>query len=274
MPQTSYAANMTNARKGQIVDCGFNDVRSCVSDTAMTFGLLAQKSTYDNTVEAVAALPSADVDAIAVGPLTTTTAAQTFSLTSLDGVFGDDPLTLAQRISFVLNSHGDWDATWFDIVGYGSLGQQISEKVPIPNSGNTTIYTLQAFKRVERIRLDAQTGTNGSFTVGTDPTVCIIDPDSFPGVVCYDPVLEPYAAATEVPAYNQVSILSRGRIWVAVEDAVVAGSPCYVRMVVSGGDLRGQFRGTPAANFFPMPFARFVTTQATAGALAVLEIGG
>jgi hypothetical protein len=235
---------------------------------------LAQKSTLDNTVKAVAALPAAAPTAIAVGPLTTTTAVQTFSLASLDGAFGDDPITVAQRISFVLNSHGDWDATWFDVVGYGSLGQQISEKVPIPNGGNATIYTLQAFKRVERVRLDAQTGTNGSFTVGTDPTVCIIDPDSFPGVVCYDPILEPYAAATEVPAYDQVSIMRKGRVYVAVEAAVVAGSPCFVRMVVSGTDLRGQFRGTPAANFFPMPFARFVTTQATAGALAVLEIGG
>jgi len=274
MSQTSYAANMTAARKGQQGDCGWNDIHSKVAEGgAMTFGLICEAGTACDQVKPVAALPAADTDSIATA-LASAATAQTFELTDLDGVIGDGPIPLAQRLAFVWNNHADWIAGWLKVVGEGPGGVHQVELVPVPVGGNTTTYSASVFKRVDRMYLDAMGGVNGTLDVGTDPTECILDPEQYPGVVLYEVGREPYAAATEVAQYTPVSILKRGRVWMQVEAAVTKGDPVFVRMLAAGADLRGQVRGTPAANFFIYHNARFVTTQSAADGLALVEFGG
>lgn len=270
--QTTYGNAPGVARKGQKADAGYSDILSYVAEAAMTYGLLCQRGTTADQVKPVAALPSADTDSIATA-LATAASAQIFSLTDLDGVIGDGIITPAQRLTFTLNSHADWDDTDMTIVGLDADGNQLVEVVRIPNGGNATIYTASPVAQVERIHLPAQTGTNGTMDVGTDPTYCAYGALSYPGVVVYDPMVEAYATATEVAAASQVSVMRSGRVRVEVEAAVTPGLQVYVRAVESGADLRGQFRGTPAANFFPLLGAYFVTTTGTDG-FATLQLGG
>lgn len=272
--QTAYTTNMAIARSGLLADSAGAVILSRKAEAAMTFGLLAQQGTADTQVKPVAALIAADPDSITATPLASAATDQTITGASFDGLYGDDNIPVAQRLSFVLNNHGDWDLTTMMVAGWGPSDEEIFESIVIPNGGNTTLYSRQAFKRVREIFIPAQTGTNGTMYVGTDPTLVKLDNVTFPGIVLYDTISESYAATTEVAPYQQVSILHKGRVWVIVEAAVTDGMPCYVRMVEAGTDLRGQFRGTPAANFFPLPGAHFVTTQATVDGFAVLEIGG
>ena len=270
--QDSYSASPGVARKGQKADSGFSDVLGYVAEGVMTFGLLCVRGTTEHQVAAMAALPSADTDSIATA-LASAATAQVFSLTDLDGVSGDDVIVPAQRLSFTLNSHADWLATTMLVVGRDAAGQQLVEGVSIPAGGNTTLYTTSPFAQVERIHLPVQGGTNGTMDVGTDPTYCAFGPLTHPGVVLFDPMKEAYAEATEVADASQVSVIRQGRVDVEVEAAVTPGMLAYVRAVLSGTDLRGQFRGTPAANFFPLLGAQFVTAADTDG-VATLQLGG
>ena len=201
-------------------------------------------------------------------------AAHTWELTDLDGVIGDGVITPCQRLAFVWNNHADWIAGFLRIVGEGPGGYQQQEDIPIPVGGNVTTYSRSTFRRVDKAHCDPAAGVNGLLDIGTDPTLVMLDSIGFPGFVCYDPAREQFAAATQVAANTQVSVLHRGRIWVTVEAAVTDGDPVFVRMVAAGADLRGQVRGTPAANFFPLANAHFATTQAVADGLAIVELGG
>ncbi len=67
-------------------------------------------------------------------------------------------------------------------------------------------------------------------------------------------------------------VMKKGRVWVPVEDAVVAESAAFVRFVAGEGEALGAFRsdadGTDAV---ALPNAKFVT-DAAAGELAMLDL--
>jgi hypothetical protein len=277
MVQTAVTTALAVGREGQIAQGGARDLVSGFASAALKYGLLLQRGAGDRVVKPMDVLPAADVDAFAVGPLATAATAQVFSGSDFDGVVGAGLVPgYSQRASFVLNNHADWDATVMKVRYENPNGVEVVEDVDIPNGGNTTVYTLGAVSILKSVHLPAQSGTNGEFTIGQDPTAAYVglDPRIFPGIGCYDPAKESYAAATEVAQYGEVDVMKRGRVWVVVEAAVTDGMPVYVRAVLSGADVRGQFRGTPAANFVRLPGAHFVTTQASADGVAVVQLGG
>jgi len=74
------------------------------------------------------------------------------------------------------------------------------------------------------------------------------------------------------PLASAMSVVRRGRIWVTVEDAVIAGGQAFVRAVAGAGEQVGAFRsdvdGTDAG---ALPGTRY-KLSAGAGELTILEI--
>ena len=72
-----------------------------------------------------------------------------------------------------------------------------------------------------------------------------------------------------------VSVMEKGRCWVVVEQAVAKEDPVYIRHTPNGaGKLQlGAFRkDADTANALQMKGCRYLTTQATPGGLAMVEV--
>lgn len=129
--------------------------------TSDASGTIAEVCT--NLTTAINAL--ADVDAILSGGASSTSL-QTLSGASLNGVSGYRALSPSRRITLVLSSHADWDATTAVVTGKDAGGNTITENLSIPNGGNTTLTTTALFARVTSVAIPVQSGTGGTFTVG------------------------------------------------------------------------------------------------------------
>lgn len=107
-----------------------------------------------------------DVDAILSATATATSAVQVNG-TGLDGVLGNGAeISPPRNVIAVLNSHADWDATDLTITGTDWEDNVITEVLSVPDAGNVTLTGARLFKTVTQIDLEAQSGTNGSFTIG------------------------------------------------------------------------------------------------------------
>lgn len=73
---------------------------------------------------------------------------------------------------------------------------------------------------------------------------------------------------------DPMPVMKKGRIWVTVEDAVAAEAAAFVRFVIGvPGQVLGAFRSNvDGGNAAALPNAKFVTTQAVAGGLALLDL--
>lgn len=79
-----------------------------------------------------------------------------------------------------------------------------------------------------------------------------------------------------VPEYLQgqmVAVLKKGRAWVTVEEAVTPASPVFVRFATGTGTQLGAFRASAdTATAVQAAGWRYITTQATPGGLAQVEL--
>lgn len=89
----------------------------------------------------------------------------------------------------------------------------------------------------------------------------------FLGITVRDVTLESVQADV-ISRYQNLSVLQRGQIWVAPSHSVVAGDAVY--FVAATGVLTNQSSG----NQGPINGARFVTSAAGTGDLAVVELSG
>jgi hypothetical protein len=106
-----------------------------------------------------------DVDAI-ITTRASSASLQTIITTGLNGVVGQGAMDPPRSLAFVFNSHADWDATTAVVTGTDSAGNTISENFAIPNGGNATVSGTKLFRKVTQVVIPAQTGTNGTFTLG------------------------------------------------------------------------------------------------------------
>jgi hypothetical protein len=97
------------------------------------------------------------------------------------------------------------------------------------------------------------------------------------GVAPYRATQMPNWPPSATPVHYQVGqcieAVSRGRVWVKVEEAVVAHDPVFVRHTVNGGlDQLGAFRkSADGGNATLLAAAKYLTTAAS-GALALVEL--
>lgn len=144
-----------------------------------------------------AAVNAVDVDSI-VATLASTAGIQNLSGTALDGVFGDEAISPARRITFTFSSHADWDATNITLNGLDAAGAVVSETIAVPNGGNATVTSTGLFSLVTGITVPAQSGTGGTATVGTRSGVTATVTDTV------YVTLAPLTAGRKVHAYDLV----------------------------------------------------------------------
>lgn len=154
-----------------------------VSGLAATFTADASATLAEACTGVAAAINAlADVDAI-VATLASTTVIQTLAGASLDGVVGYRSMAVPRKITLVLSSHADWDATTATLTGVDVDGNVQSESLTIPNGGNVTVTSTKFYKAVTSLVIPAQSGTGGTATVGT-AAVVTADGTSGTKVVC------------------------------------------------------------------------------------------
>ena len=271
MSQTTYNTALVKALQGMHADCGPYRVEGKAAEGELVWGSLVQRGTLDSQVTPVLILAAADVDAVTATPLTSTAAAQVFVAASFDGVVGAGLQVPAKTLSFAFNSHADWDATAM-VITYETIDGEKTDIINVTNGGNDIQYSQSPAQRLISIDLPAQTGTNGTLTVGFANTEVALSKRDFPGIAMYAPGVTPSTSTTgDVDDHDNVDILTAGVIWVLVEAAVTPGMPCYVRTVLNGTDLRGQLRGSPAAEFSLWNGGTFISTAAQ-DTLAKLEV--
>lgn len=274
--QLNYARNMNEAVAGMLADLGPHDIETYNAEADLVLGLLLQDTgdVSSRQVSPVAALPSADPNSL-VGdatPLALGAGEVVLTQADLDGAIGDAEIAPAQLLSIAMNAEADWLAGNFIFEAYGPEDVEKVERIPVTVGGDATIYSQLPYSRFHRLIVPAGDGAARTIEVGTSPTRYACSRVSFPGIGLYQPFGERVSSTVDVAAGREVNVLRRGRVWVVTEAAVQRGNPVYVRMVASGNNVRGQFRGSPAANFCRLAKAEWASNQATAGGLAVIEL--
>jgi hypothetical protein len=158
---------------------------------------------------ALAAL--ADVDAI-VATGATTTGIQTLTGATLDGVVGYRTMAAARRITLVLSSHADWDATTAVLTGKDIDGNTITESLAIPNGGAVTLTSTKRYRSVTSLVIPAQSGTGGTFTVGVSAPVTATNDTTH--VTCTSPT----AGESHTYKLTSTSLASVGVFNLSIDD--------------------------------------------------------
>lgn len=280
---TLWTDNTFNAAyEGQIVDA--ESAKNCLSKVAegdIRVGLLLEQGTSHNQVAPLSALPVLDDDSITATPLASSAAADgvEYGFASFDGAVGSNPMGVCQRYTIELNAHADWVDSVGSCVFEDPMGAEVVEDFLIPAGGDVILTTQGIGRRFKLIHIPQQGGANGTVTVGTTPTEYGLNPDFFRGVGVYDRMARPSDTTTvTIDDESMLSVLPRGRVWIISETAVTAaqvalgGADAYVRVVLDGADVRGQFRSSPATNFAKLPNAKLLTV-CDADGLTVLELG-
>lgn len=271
--QTSYTDKPVASRKGQLATNGNHVIESGHANGTPHVGNLVlltgpTNGNLENADAAPLAAITVDVDDILAA---TASAASPLSITSASTpALNDGLLNPARRITAVLNSHANWDATKMRVYGYDWQGNAIKEELTIPDAGNVTLTTHQFFSRVSKVEVDTQSGTAGSFTMGYTADEGIYSPGSV-GILMRDTAREPLDANDALADNDRCDVVKTGGISVAVEAAVTTkGAPAFLRTATSGSDVMGQWRSTPATGFTRQPWARF-DTLSDSDSIAVLN---
>lgn len=274
--QTTYSTSLPAGVGGMIADFSdpFNrDTGVCSAAVGVGLGVI--KHATSRMVSPISDV-TLDVDSILASGGASSASAQVITTASFNGAIGTGRIVPAQQVTLTLNSHTDWDLTTMTVYGEDADGATIAEDVLIPNGGNATISTKAAFGRVTGLAIPAQTGTNGTFTVGTAPTNAEYSRADFRGVAEWNAAHMPYDTTTytngEYPSGEDVPVITKGRVWVYTEAAAVRGDRVFVRIVASGSDKGGQFSNARSASFALVRGAHFVTAQSSAGGLATIQL--
>lgn len=275
--QTSYSLKAPTARKGQFADNGADvggrDVEACHASGTPAVGnlvLLAGPTAGDGAKATAAPLSALTVSATAILASTASSASAASITSASSPALATTHLNPARRITAVLSSHANWDATAMRIYGEDVMGNPIKESLLVPDAGGVTLTTHQFFSRVTKVELDAQSGTGGTFTMGYTADEGVYHPKSV-GIAVRDTAREPLDSSDQFADKDKVDVLKEGRLFVAVEDTVSEkGAPAYLRVVTSGANVMGQWRSTPATGFIRQPWAAFETLS-DADSIAVLN---
>lgn len=215
----------------------------------------------------------ADVDAILATGGASATSVGLFDADEADGIVGVDDMLPGRRITLVLSSHTDWDASDATLRYVDQLtGLTVSETLVIPNGGNATVTSVGYARAFVSLSIPAQTGAGGTFTIGVAALDASLTAADMEGVAIRKPmsVMSDPDSDVDFADGETVGLLRKGSIFVVTEDACVEGDPVYCRVSGSGdvGDFRSDTDGGAAVL---VPNARFGRSSAAAG-LNVLEL--
>jgi hypothetical protein len=268
---------LADAREGMIDNAYPNELRTVIASGALKAGLLCEYASDGGlapVVKAVAAVPATDANAIADTDIDMAVTETIVDHGDCDGVVGAGLINPCMRLSITLNNHADWDATIGKLVYETDDGSIVSEDLAIPNGGNTILYSSVTAARFIKFIVPAQTSANAKISeIGTVNTIGFVGVDRrhYIGVPVYNAADEPNVATAEYADKDSLTIMTKGRFWAVPEYACAPGMPVFVRMVLSGSDVRGQFTSVATDNFVRLPNATWESTAAADG-IAVIEL--
>jgi hypothetical protein len=248
MSQTSYNLDMVIGQAGGKADSGFDNVLTYLAAENINFGFgLVQDLNNENA----ARVPSTNVavlsfDADFVTDNNIDLDVNGVAITTVP--FNTDQATTLADLAAELDSLDDISATVTDareITVVSNIGAVLLENIAVTGGASQA---------------------NGSVAYDSN--------EVFVGVAILEQAHEQDLDGNVFyKATDAVSTMTRGRIYVFVEDAVTVASPVYLRFADNGaGKVRGQFRSDDdSGNAFLVEGARF-TKGAEAGGLAVLEV--
>jgi hypothetical protein len=73
-----------------------------------------------------------------------------------------------------LSNHANWDATTVVVTGKDPDGNTITENFAVPDGGNASVAGSKLFRNVTQVSVPAQSGTNGTFMLGTRAPVTAV----------------------------------------------------------------------------------------------------
>ncbi len=258
--QTTMSSTPGNAPAGTIDSSTYATVKSRMAAAILAAGLLACFTSGASTARHLEAA-AADVDAFLATGGASSASIQTISGAALNGATGTATLRQARTVTVTLSSSADWDATTAVLTGKGVDGQTVVENLSIPNGGNATLTSVGLYTSVTSLVIPAQSGTGGTFTIGTGSELGPIDAAAA-GVVAF----ENTRASASYAVGEMAPVVSQGRVWVDSETAAPEGAPVFVRMVAGEGESLGAVRHTPdSTDCALLKGARFVKTIAAAG---------
>lgn len=212
--------------------------------------------------------------------ITSSASVQNFSGAALNGAVGGAEMQPARKVTLILSSSTDWDATNATLVGVNHLGQTVTETLAIPNNGNATVTSTNFYRSVTSLSIPAQTAGGGTATVGVSAITALTAAD-FLGVAMRQPIKSsiatgsiygglPGITSTTVTADyvdgESVSVLRRGDLWVYTEEALSEGDDVYVRIASgAGGSVLGAFRNDADSASCVQVVGAKVRRDATAG---------
>lgn len=231
------------ATAGMVADVAPRRIDTVIVESAIAAGLAVVHGSTTRTEGAPPSAPVADVDAIVATGGASAATAQTVQTTALNGVVGQGLISPPKNITLTLSSSSDWDATTAVLLGEDEDGRVIEEDFVIPNNGNATVTGNKIFSKVTSLTIPAQTGTGGTFTLGTGAKLGAID-SIMHGVSVYDASREPGVYAADYP----MPVIRQGVVYVDSETAVNPSLPVLVRFVAGGNEALGAFRATADSN--------------------------
>lgn len=283
MAQSTFSANPAVALPGMPADVGLtDDISTIVGEAAgIEPGLFVVRGGTGDERPPIAALPggtggaiAADVDAI-VTTHATAASIQTLTVADANGAVGDDEISPPKKLAFVLSSHANWDATTAVITYEDENGIQQSENLAIPDTGGVTLTTTGYASRFISLVIPAQSGTGGSYTVGTAASATLAGSEVM-GVSVRTHHARLDLASSGTDTYEDetsMPVRRQGRIWMVIENAFKAGDRVFARAVATGAEKLGAARvaDTDSGDAIAVPGASMFTSG-DAGALGIVEL--
>jgi hypothetical protein len=265
---TAYDTTPPLGYPGALADSGPSRTKTVLAAVIIVAGLLVIRMDGVGKGYLPTAPDAADPDAI-IATGASTAGVQNLSGVALNGAIGGDEMIPSRNLVLVLSSHANWDLTTATVTGTDADGNVIQEDFVIPDAGNVTVTGVKHFATVTNLRIPAQAGTSGTFTLGTGSLLGPITGRAAHGVALYDATREPEA----YPVGYGVPVVQQGRVFVTSETTYDDGDPVYVRLIAAGAEVAGQFRATPDANDCALVRgARFVLPPGRTGSIGVAEI--
>lgn len=258
MSQTSVESALEIGMPGQLADSGANDVIT---------GLNNSKQRISTTIDAADLSTTLTINGTAFNVnsgagVLTVTELRDLLITAINA--GAEPVTASIKDADELYVDADVSGTVFtyaDTVNVTSVDVILNETnvpfgafVSLNDEGQQT-----GTKRLVHLPQAATDITNARLAMGFALHTQAVENALVGANLGYEP-------------QSAVSVLRKGRVYVQVEDAVVAGGQVFIRHVAGAGEQLGAARSdADGADASALPSASFMTA-ASAGGLAVVEI--
>lgn len=176
----------------------------------------------------------------------TSTSTSEQTITSFDGSTGDGPLNYGYKVIASIDASADWDDTRLRIKGrVAETGRVETEELHIPDGGDVDLVTVRDFDRIDEVVLDAQSGSNGSFTLGYEGPPEVASKESVAGIALRKAATKETAKGSDVKHENEdvFTVARQGPVWCEIDQDVSVGDDVYVRVVAdASGERKGLLR--------------------------------